>query len=219
MRRQLNLGLRVILIGAAIVLAYQQLPAIFNAWDTEQPTQWWAARATGFLTYVALTLSMVFGLMVSSRGLDGGVARGTVLEHHQQWTLAAMIALVAHVLVIVTDDFSTITVVGALVPGQSSELTGPVALGAVAFWAVTMITVSSWLRAYMPFIAWRIVHTAALGGFVIGLVHGVTAGTDTDLPAAQALYVITASAVIGAMIFRFLYVAHRRHHPVSPPAT
>ena len=217
MKRHLILALRVTLIATAIVLAYQQLPALFDAWDVEQPTQWWAARATGFLTYVALTLSMVFGLMVSSRGLDGGIARGTVLEHHQQWTLAAMIALGVHVLVIVTDDFSTITVVGALVPGQSSELTGPVALGAVAFWAVTVITISSWLRAYMPYIAWRVVHTAALGGFVIGLVHGVTAGTDTALPAVQILYVTSASMVIGATIFRFLYVARRRRNAAASP--
>ncbi len=213
MKQILLIAVRSALVGVAIVVAYQQLPAFFDAWKTDQPAQWWAARSSGFVAQVALTMSMLFGLMISSRGLDGGVNRSTVLDHHQQWTLAAVIALVVHVLVIVTDDYSSITVAGALVPGLSTELVGPVALGAIAFWGVLLLTLSSWLRSYMSFVVWRVVHTLALAAFVLGLVHGMTAGTDTALPVFQVLYVGSGSAIIGATIFRFLHVARRKTAP------
>lgn len=215
MKQLLMIAVRSALAGIAVVVAYQQLPALFEAWETEQTAQWWAARSSGFVAQLALTMSMLFGLMISSRGLDGGVNRATVLDHHQQWTLAAVIALVVHVLVIVTDDYSSITLAGALVPGVSAELAGPVALGAIAFWGVLLLTLSSWLRPYMSFSVWRIVHTLALAAFIMGLVHGMTAGTDTELMLFQVLYVGSGSAIIGAIIFRFLHVARRKATPAA----
>ena len=198
MKQLLVIALKSALAGVAIVVAYQQLPGLFEAWNTDETAQWWAARSSGFVAQVALTMSMLFGLMISSRGLDGGVNRSTVLDHHQQWTLAAVIALVVHILVIVTDDYSTITVAGALVPGISTELVGPVALGAIAFWGIVLLTLSSWFRPYMSFVTWRILHTTSMAAFILGLVHGMTAGTDTALPIFQALYVGSGSAVVGA---------------------
>lgn len=53
---------------------------------------------------------------------------------------------------------------------------------------------------------------------VLGLVHGFTAGTDSDLPVVQVVYVAAVSVVIGATIFRFLYVARRREPPAAEAA-
>ncbi len=126
------------LVAARSLLAVRQsatrtyMPAFFAMWDTKQPLQWWAGRATGFGAYAALAASMVFGLMVSSRGLDGAVNRKTVTEYHQQWTLAALGLTVIHTLVIVTDKYVDISVLGSLVPGKSAHMTGAVALGTLA---------------------------------------------------------------------------------------
>jgi sulfoxide reductase heme-binding subunit YedZ len=206
---------RSVVAGIAIWAAFHALPALFDGWGSDQPVQWWAARSSGFVAQFTITMSMLFGLMISSRGLDGGLHRSTVLELHQQWSLAAVIALAAHVLIIVTDSYSSITVTGALTPGLSEELTGPVALGAIAFWGILLLTLSSWLRAYLSFVVWRVIHTVATAAFVLGIVHGMTAGTDTNTLVFEALYVASGSAVIGATIFRFLYVARRRTAPAS----
>jgi predicted ferric reductase len=137
--------------AAAIYYAYRYMPAFFALWETERPLQWWAARATGFAAYGALAASMVFGLMVSSRGLDGAVARKTVTDYHQQWTLSALVLTVLHVLVIVTDKYVDISITGSLVPGKSAHMTGAVALGTFALWGMTVIIVSSWLRSAMRY--------------------------------------------------------------------
>ena len=129
---------------------------------------------SGFVAQVVLTMSMLFGLMMRSCGLDGGVRRSTVLDHHQQWALAAIV-----------------------------------------FWGMLLLTLSSWLRSYMSFVVWRVVHTLALAAFVLGLVHGMTAGTDSSLPIFQALCVRSGSEIIGATVFHCLHVA-RRTSPAAP---
>ncbi len=217
-RSHVIIALRIAGSVTAVVLAYRELPVFFAAFETDATLQWWAARATGFLAYVTLALSMFAGLMISSRGLDGGVTRKTVLEHHQQWTIAAVIATVAHVLLVVTDDYSSIGLVATLVPGASTELSGPMALGSLALWALVVLVASSWLRGYMNFVVWRVVHTIAIGGFIVGLAHGVTAGTDTSAWPAQFLYVATASVIAAGTVFRFLYVVRRKSGGSGPAA-
>lgn len=207
---------RAVVLAVAVVLAYRALPATFAMWDTDAPLQWWAGRSTGFVAYVALALSMVFGLMVSSRGLDGAIARKTILEHHQQWTVAAIVATVAHVLVVATDQYVEIGLRGALLPGQAADLTGPVALGVVAWWALIVLVLSSWLRGAMSYTVWRVVHAVAFGGFLLGLLHGLTAGTDSALVPVRVLYAGSGGVVLGAVVFRLLYVARRK--PAAAPA-
>jgi predicted ferric reductase len=186
--------------------ASRSLPAFFGLWDTEAPLQWWASRASGFLAYVALWASMMLGIMISARGLDGVINRKVVLELHQQWTVSAVIALAFHIAVIVTDPYVDMTWRSSLIPGESAYMTGPVALGAIATWGVAVLALSSWLQRRMNYTVWRVVHTTAFGTFLVGLVHGVAAGTDSGAVGAQVLYAGTAALLVGAVIFRVLYV-------------
>lgn len=174
------IALRTGLAMAATYVAYEYSARLFELWDTEQPLQWWAGRATGFAAYITLAISMLFGLMVSSRGLDGVIGRKTILEHHQQWTLAAVVITVAHVIIITTDGYVEISVAGALVPGRSDHLVGAVAVGTFALWGLAVLVLSSWLRGYMSFGLWRALHATASGVFVLALAHGLVAGTDTQ---------------------------------------
>ncbi|MBT5773329.1 MAG: hypothetical protein HOH95_03030 [Dehalococcoidia bacterium] len=190
------------LMGFALV---RLMPSLFGLIDTEAPLQWWASRATGFVAYVGLWLAMMLGLMISARGLDGVINRKVVLELHQQWTMAAALATVAHVALVVTDAYVDMSWQGAAVPGSSVYLTGPVALGTIGMWGTAVLALSGWLQRRMNYIAWRVLHASAFGTFVISLAHGVVSGTDSGTLGAQATYVVTASLLIGAIVFRVLY--------------
>ncbi len=207
---------RSLLAAAAIYYAYLYTPAFFAMWDTKQPLQWWAGRATGFGAYVALAASMVFGLMVSSRGLDGAVNRKTVTEYHQQWTLAALVLTVIHTLVIVTDKYVDISVLGSLVPGKSAHMTGAVALGTLALWGMVVIIVSSWARSLLSYEVWRAIHASATAVILLSLTHGFVAGTDSKHDLARFLYVGSGAAIFGATVFRLVYEFRR---PRAPAAT
>jgi predicted ferric reductase len=205
------------LAAAAIYYSYQYLPEFFALWDTEKPIQWWAGRATGFAAYVTLAASMVFGLMVSSRGLDGAVSRKTVTDYHQQWTLAALIFTVAHVLVIVTDKYVDISVVGALVPGRSAHLTGEVAIGTLSLWGMAVIIVSSWVRSFLSYELWRMIHAGSTAVLLLGLAHGFMAGADSDQALVRWLYVGTGAGIFGVTVFRLTYEFRKPRVAAAPP--
>lgn len=196
---------RLITTIAMLVIAASLLPALVApATTSDLPLLWWASRASGIVAYLALALSMLFGLAVTGRA--GGWSRATFFELHQQWTLAAVIAVAVHVLTIVGHEAAHVPVVAATVPFASPRLTGAVALGTIALWGIALLAGSSWLRTRRPYRAWRIVHAAAFGTFLLALAHAITTGRDTAAPWMLALYGATATAVVGATVYRF---AHR----------
>jgi len=209
-----------LMLLAAGVMSAGQLHELFQAVPTDAPLQWWMSRSSGFVAYIAMWLSMMLGLMISSRGLDGALNRKTVLEAHQQWTLAAVLATLFHVAVIVSDPYVDMSWTSAVVPGASAYLSGPVALGALAMWGIVLLALSSWFQRQISYNLWRAIHTLALGAFILGLLHGFVAGTDSGQQAAHLTYAGTAALLLGAIVFRAIYTpskgkAARKQPPAS----
>ena len=206
------------LVAAALgaLATYGGLTLLATASHADQPLLWWAGRAFGFLAYVALALSVVFGTLISARG-GGLISSKWATDLHQQWTLAALIATAAHAVVLVLHAESGVTPWAALIPFASARLTGPVALGTVALLGMVLVAASSWMRRAIPYTAWRAIHGLAFGVAVLALVHSVGAGTDTRTPAATALYVSSTAAVLGTVAARLLHA--RKRWQGEPAAT
>lgn len=193
----------VLLFGGAGALGTFALLQLWSAMAVaEQPLLWWAGRALGLLAYVALWLSMVFGTLVSSKGLGGRLSQKWVMDLHQEWTLAALVASALHVVVLVTHGESGVTPWASIIPFASTRLTGEIAMGTVAALVLSLIVVSSWARAYVPYGAWRAIHALAFGAMILAIVHSITAGTDSDTAWAQALYLGTSMLLGGVTALR-----------------
>jgi predicted ferric reductase len=171
---------------------------------TTAPVLWWAARAFGFVAYVALWCAMATGLLMSSPRFIGRLDRKVVFELHEQWTLSSVLATALHVLAVLSHEASGIGIAGALVPYGSEQLTGPMALGTLALWGLALLAASSWLRGRTSYRVWRVVHALAFGVFVLALAHSVTAGTDTGYLAVRWLYAATGAALAAATVARIL---------------
>ncbi|MGE3856179.1 MAG: ferric reductase-like transmembrane domain-containing protein [Dehalococcoidia bacterium] len=182
----------------------------------EQPLLWWAGRALGFLAYVALWLSMVFGVLVSSKGFGGRISQKWVMDLHQEWTLAAVIATVLHVVVLVTHAESGVTPWASIIPFASERLTGEIAMGTVAGLVLALIAATSWMRARVPYAAWRAIHALAFGAMILAIVHSITAGTDSETAGAQFLYLGT-SMVLSAVTALRVVLAVAGGKPAAPP--
>lgn len=177
----------------------------------EEPVLWWASRATGFVAYGALALSVLFGVMVSSKGSGGLVSRKAAMDLHQQWTLSAVVATVLHIITTVFHVEAGVTPWATVIPFASRTLTGPVAIGTVAFLGLAVIAATSWWRKRVPYAAWRAIHALAFGVMVLALAHSVTAGTDTPLPAVRWMYIATAAVLLGVTVTRVLVALGDRH--------
>lgn len=196
-------GVRMVAAFAAGLLAWVAIAALWEVAATaDAPVLWWLGRAAGLVAYLALAASMLFGALVSSKGAGGLAHRAGVFELHQQWTLAAVVATVLHVLPTVADAEWGVGPLAALVPFAATSLTGPVALGTIALWGLAIIAASSWLRQYVPYRAWRAIHAISFGVFLLALAHGITAGPDTTLPWVREGYIVTAALVCGAVVMR-----------------
>lgn len=192
LRRSLHRVTPLILLAAASVLARYAAPTIISALISESsadaPFLWWASRASGFVAYIAFWACMLFGALLSARGSDGLIDRKLASDLHKEWTIAALIATVVHIVTVVLNAHAHVSMVSAVIPYMSSSLRGPIALGTIALWGLVVIAASSWLRTRLSYNAWRVVHALSYGAFLLALVHSITAGTDTSLPAARWLY-------------------------------
>ena len=91
---RLNATTQALLAAVAGVLAMGTTMTLWtSAASADEPLIWWAGRAAGFVAYVALWLSMMFGMAVSSKGMGGVLPKKLVMDMHQQWTLSAVVAM------------------------------------------------------------------------------------------------------------------------------
>lgn len=191
--------------AAAGALLWSVVPQALDALSTPAvPLSWWLARAFGLVAYLALFLSMLFGVFVGARGAGGLLPKAGVLELHRAWALAALVATAIHVLLLITNAHAGIDGFAALVPFASERLRGPVALGSIALWGLLVLALSTGLRRQLPPLVWRAIHGLAFGTFVLSLVHAVTAGTDTPARVVGIVYLGTATLLLGAILQRVL---------------
>lgn len=208
---------RIFLVGVAGALAASAVPQALEALAPGVPLLWGAARALGLLAYLSIWLSTLFGVFVAERG-SSLLDRATVLQLHRSWALASLVATALHVLAIVADRHAGVSALEALVPFTADRLRGPVALGTVALWGMASIAASTAAIKRLPPTVWRAIHASAFGTFVLALVHGATAGTETAIPLVRGLYAGTAVVLVGAIGHRILVARAARPAVHAKPA-
>lgn len=212
-------ALRVLLVMAAGALAVSALrPMLAAVTAPNIPVMWWCARAFGLLAYVALWLSQISGLLISSKGGGGLLEKSTATWLHNRWALAAQVATVLHVVFVVVDPVSGVSALAAFVPFTSATLTGPVALGTFAVWGLALLLVTTALSRRLSRTTWRAVHASAFGTFVLAALHGASAGADTVSPLIRGMYLITAALLVGGIVHRGLVARAERAEAPSKGA-
>lgn len=203
-------GLLVVLDAVAVRLgvAPGALPRV------EGTSAWVTSRAAGITAFLALTLDVLFGLLVSTGAADRLVPRHRSVEIHR-WLSSVALALIAvHALALTADRFVRFDVLDAMVPFLSSYRPVAVGLGILAAHAALAIHLSFGLRKRIGVKAWRAIHSLSFFAFAAALVHGVFAGTDSGTPLVRAMYLAAGAAVGGLVLLRLATAARAS----GPPA-
>ncbi len=181
------------------------------------PTFWLLARASGVLAYVAVTASVLAGLLVKARPFRT-LRPATVTDLHRLLALVGLGAVALHGAALVLDRTVEVTPVALVVPGLVDYRPLPTALGVVAGDLALLLVVSFRLRRRIGLPAWRRLHRCAYVVFVAATVHGLGAGTDAGRPWAMALHVGAVAAVAAATTWRVLVPPPRpTRPPIRPP--
>lgn len=166
---------------------------------------WFVSRATGLVTLLLLTATVVLGCAHAGRVGGGRWPRFAVHAVHRNLSLLMAVFVTLHVCSAIIDTFVPLGWVDAVVPFVSSYDPVWVGLGAIAFDLFVAALVTSLVRARLPHRVWRGVHLTTYALWPVAVVHawGV-GGADSRLPWVIAIEVACGAAVCAAVARRVL---------------
>jgi DMSO/TMAO reductase YedYZ heme-binding membrane subunit len=156
---------------------------------------WYLARASGITSWVLVTASVVWGLLLSTR-VSRTARPAWVLDLHRFLGLLSVVFVGVHVGALVADSYTHWTLQGIVVPMASSWKPGPVAWGIVGTYLLVAVEITSLLMKRLPRSWWRAVHLTSYGLFALATLHGFLAGTDAANPMVQWGALLGCLAVI-----------------------
>jgi predicted ferric reductase len=190
----------------AIVLGATGADAIdaVSTWfrDEYQRLPWYVIRVSGWLAYLALAASVIYGLLLSTKLLDAIAQRTISFTLHQDLSSIGLALALVHAAVLVIDRSVPFTPVQVVIP-----LIGPyrpvwVAFGQLALALTIVLVASFYLRRRMGQANWRRLHYVSFIAYLAMTVHGLMSGTDSGTAWAQAAYVGSLVLVGALLAFR-----------------
>ncbi|HEX5496595.1 MAG TPA: ferric reductase-like transmembrane domain-containing protein [Mycobacteriales bacterium] len=163
---------------------------------------WYLGRATGTVSLLLLTGTLVLGVLVRRGGTVRGLPRFVVAGLHRNLSLLTVALLAVHVTTMVVDPFAPILLADAIVPFGSDYRPLWLGLGAIALDLLLAVLVTSLLRLRIGRSAWRAVHLLTFAAWPVALVHGLGTGTDTRQTWLLVLSAGCVLAVLGSVLWR-----------------
>jgi DMSO/TMAO reductase YedYZ heme-binding membrane subunit len=149
---------------------------------------WYVDRTGGILGFALLTASAVLGVTLAGRPRLVRWPRFAIEDVHRFAGMLAGVFIWLHVLVFLLDNYLSFGLTDLLVPGAAPYRPVWTALGVVAAELLLAIAITNRFRTRLPYAFWRRAHMLNFLVWSLALVHGITAGSDTDTGWAQLLY-------------------------------
>lgn len=176
---------------------------------------WFIIRGSGLVAFSLLSVSIVWGLLVSTKLFGRAVKAKGLQWLHESLGLSAVLATVVHMVALWTDSFIEFTWFDLLVPGISTWEPLAVTFGVVSFWTLLVVSVSFYMKKWIGQSAWRSIHYLSFGAFGAALAHGVMVGTDTSNPWVVSMYVVSVVVVVLLTAVRVMSAPSAARSPVA----
>lgn len=162
---------------------------------------WYAARASGILTWALATISIVWGLMLSTRIAGRNPTGPWLLDLHRFVGGLAVVFLGVHISAIVADTYIHFGWKDILIPLHGTWHPVAVGYGIVAMYLLVAVELTSLGMKYLPRKLWHYIHLTSFGVYILATFHFLYAGTDAH--AGIMNWVIIGSLVI--VVFLTIY--------------
>jgi methionine sulfoxide reductase heme-binding subunit len=170
---------------------------------------WYITRASGIVTLVLLTLTMVLGLTTTSRTRARNWPGFAHQELHRRISMLAVVFLAIHVATSILDTYVHIGWAAIVVPFTSPYSRFWVGMGTVALDLMAAVFISSLLRPRISPRSWRGIHWLAYGCWPVALAHTFGVGTDGGQGWVVALGSACIVSVLAALSWRLRSTAKR----------
>jgi sulfoxide reductase heme-binding subunit YedZ len=158
------------------------------------------ARATGIVSLLLLTASVVLGVLGPLRfTVPGRWPRFAIDTLHRDVSLLVIAVLVIHIVTSVLDGFAPINLLDAVLPFRSAYRPLWMGLGAFSFDLLLALVITSLVRRRLGYRAWRAIHWLAYASWPVAVLHGLGTGSDTRAWWNLALTAVCLLAVVAAV--------------------
>ncbi len=165
---------------------------------------WYLTRATGLVSLVLLSATVVLGTVASVGWTSDRWPRFLSQAVHRNLSLFCVVLIGVHIVTTVGDGYVPIGLADAVIPFRSPYRPIWVGLGAVAFDMLLAVAITSALRRRIGVAAWRGVHWLAYACWPIAVLHGFGSGSDARLPGSMLVFVVCITAVAVAVGWRLI---------------
>ncbi|MGZ4188611.1 MAG: ferric reductase-like transmembrane domain-containing protein [Actinomycetota bacterium] len=189
------------------------------------PKLWWyVARSCGIVAWGLLTLSVLWGLFVSTRLLGKKAPPAWLLDLHRFLGSLSVTFVGLHLVGLWADTYVHFGPSQLFLPFVSRWKPGAVAWGVVGFYVLIAIELTSLAMKRIPRRVWKNVHRTSFVLYAVATVHALTAGTDAKVLRPAALM----SALIATLLIFFMWSVRvlsprgsgrKREHVPRPVAT
>ncbi len=172
--------------------------------DYNPKLAWYFTRASGIVTYILLTISMIWGLILSTKiSKEYTPAPATLALHNAvSWIAVALGTL--HGFALMFDTYYTYSLFDILVPFTGPYRAGWVGLGIVGLYVMLISSASFAWQAWLGQRGWRLIHYSTFPIYGLVTLHGLMSGTDSWSPGTNVLYIGSVLAVLFLLNYRII---------------
>ena len=186
LRWSLFLSIIAVVLSATGATAIDAATTWFHAEYQRLP--WYVIRITGWLAYLALAASVIYGLLLSTRILRRDRAADRLVHAAPGSSSIGLGLALVHAAVLMIDRSVPFTPAEIVIP-----LIGPyrptwVLFGQLALALTIVLVASFYLRRRMGQSSWRRLHYVSFIAYVAMTAHGLMTGTDSGTAWAQVAY-------------------------------
>jgi flagellar biosynthesis protein FliQ len=189
-------------LGATAPTALRRLGAVAAL----QPglLAWYTVRALGFLAYLVVAGSVVYGLLLSTKILDAIAHRPVSFALHKDLAIVGLVLAMLHAVVLLADQSFAFTPRAILVPFASPYASTWVGIGQLTFYGLAVLTASFYVRRQIGQRAWRLLHHLTILTFIGATAHGIMSGSDSGANWAFWVYLVPSAATVFLLTYRIV---------------
>ncbi len=174
---------------------------------------WYLARTSGITSYLLLFLSIIIGIGITSGFIFQLCGPLIAWAVHRTVSLALIIFVAIHIITLGLDGYMKFSLADLLIPFYSKYNPLYLSLGIIGFYLLVLIIITSLVLIITKYKAWRFLHYLTFPAFVALFMHGVFLGTDSKTLAMQAVYWITGSVAVLAVLYRLVTFRSSKSRP------
>jgi predicted ferric reductase len=219
--RPLRWLLFIAAVGAVLLATGGGAIDAATSWLTAEQDRlpWYATRLLGLLSYLLITGSVIYGLLLSTGILDAIAHRTVSFTLHQDLSAIGLGLALVHAAMLTLDHSVPFTVAQVLIPFSGPYRPVWVGIGQLALYLTIVVVASFSMRKRIGQKRWRTLHYVTFLVFLAATAHGLMAGTDTAAPWAFWGYLLATAVVVFLTGYRIvLAVTARRASPAVRPA-